>query len=195
MYSSFCDVDKEKEKEDNNDIKDKDKEYIKEDSFKYDWDWIKDVGEYILNDPFMQSHRGREYAIKIGLIKEVPEESVKPEMKFNIETTDFKQKKDNCRSCANIDSLLQGKKEDCPSCANIDSIYEDKKEIKDIIKNDSEIPQKKNRSKQEELNELKNKLTLDGITKDFLGLHNYTKDIDVRMINRNNQDSFESMFI
>ena len=93
VYSSFCDGYKEyKEKEDNNDIKDKDKEYIKEDSFKYDWDWIKDVGEYILNDPFMQSHRGREYAIKIGLIKEVPEESVKPEMKFNIETTDFKQK-------------------------------------------------------------------------------------------------------
>ena len=30
---------------------------MKEDSFKYDWDWIKDVGEYILNDPFMQSHR------------------------------------------------------------------------------------------------------------------------------------------
>jgi hypothetical protein len=40
----------------------------------------------------MQSHRGREYAIKIGLIKEVPEEALKPEVKFNIETTDFKQK-------------------------------------------------------------------------------------------------------
>ena len=59
---------------------------IKEDSFKYDWDWIKDVGEYILNDPFMQSHRGREYAIKIGLIKE------------------------DCPSCANIDSIYEGKK-------------------------------------------------------------------------------------
>ena len=127
---------------------------MKEDSFKYDWDWIKDVGEYILNDPFMQSHRGREYAIKIGLIKE-----------------------------------------DCPSCANIDSIYEDKKEIKDIIKNESEIPQQQNRSKQEELNEFKNKLTLDGITTDFLGIHNYTKDIDVRMTSINNQNSFESMFI
>ena len=233
VYSSFCDGYKEdKEKEDNNDIKDKDKEYIKEDSFKYDWDWIKDVGEYILNDPFMQSHRRREYAIKIGLIKEVPEESVKPEMKFNIETTDFKQKKDNCPSCANIDSILQAncpscanidsiyedklniekrncpscanidsiyEKEqtnnNCPSCANIDSIYEDKKEIKNIIKNDSEIPQKKKISKQEELKELKNKLTLDGITTDFLGIHNYTKDIDVRMISSNNQDSFESMFI
>ena len=66
---------------------------------------------------------------------------------------------------------------------------------KEFIKNDSEIPQKKNRSKQEELNELKNKLTLDGITTDFLGIHNYTKDIDVRMISSNNQDSFESMFI
>ena len=76
VYSSFCDVDKEKKNEDNNEIKDK--EDMKEDSFKYDWDWIKDVGEYILNDPFMQSHRGREYAIKIGLIKEVPEEAVKP---------------------------------------------------------------------------------------------------------------------
>ena len=141
-----------KENEDNNEIKDK--EDIKEDSFKYDWDWIKDVGEYILNDPFMQSHRGREYAIKIGLIKE-----------------------------------------DCPYCANIDSIYEDKKEIKDIIKNESEIPHKKKISKQEELNELKNKLTLEGITTDFLGIHNYTKDIDVRMININNQNSFESMFI
>ena len=66
---------------------------------------------------------------------------------------------------------------------------------KEFIKNDSEIPQKKKRSKQEELNELKRSLTLDGITKDYLGIHNYTKDIDVRMINRNNQDSFESMFI
>ena len=66
---------------------------------------------------------------------------------------------------------------------------------KDIIKNDSEITQKKKISKQEELNELKNKLTLEGITKDFLGIHNYTKDIDVRMISSNNQDSFESMFI
>ena len=66
---------------------------------------------------------------------------------------------------------------------------------KEFIKNDSEITQKKKRSKQEELNELKNKLTLDGITTDFLGIHNYTKDIDVRMISSNNQDSFESMFI
>ena len=85
-------------------------------------------------------------------------------------------------------------KEDCPSCANIDSIYEGKKE-KEFIKNDSEIPQKKKRSKQEELNELKRSLTIDGITKDFLGIHNYTKGIDVRMTSINNHDSFESMFI
>ena len=78
-------------------------------------------------------------------------------------------------------------KEDCPSCANIDSIYEDKKEF---IKNDSEIPQNKNRSKQEELNELKRSLTLDGITTDYLGIHNYTKGIDVRITSINNQDSF-----
>ena len=66
---------------------------------------------------------------------------------------------------------------------------------KEFIKNDSEIPQKKKRSKQEELNELKRSLTLDGITKDYLGIHNYTKGIDVRMTSINNQDSFESMFI
>lgn len=66
---------------------------------------------------------------------------------------------------------------------------------KEFIKVDSEIPQKKKISKREELNELKNKLTLDGITKDFLGIHNYTKDIEVRMISSNNQDRFESMFI
>ena len=66
---------------------------------------------------------------------------------------------------------------------------------KEFIKVDYKIPQQQNRSKQEELNELKNKLTLDGITTDFLGIHNYTKDIDVRMISSNNQDSFESMFI
>jgi hypothetical protein len=106
----------------------------------------------------------------------------------------FKEKNLNI-SKDRISRLLNEKKEDCPSCANIDSIYEDKKEIKDVIKNDSEITQKKKRSKQEELNELKNKLTLDGITTDFLGIHNYTKDIDVRMTSINNQDSFESMFI
>ena len=66
---------------------------------------------------------------------------------------------------------------------------------KEIIKVDFVIPQQQKRSKQEELNELKSKLTLDGITTDFLGMHNYTKDIDVRMISSNNQDSFESMFI
>ena len=86
-------------------------------------------------------------------------------------------------------------KEDCPSCANIDSIYEDKKELNYVIKNDSEIPQKKKRSKQEELNELKRSLTLEGITTDYLGIHNYTKDIDVRMASINNQDSFESILI
>ena len=66
---------------------------------------------------------------------------------------------------------------------------------KEFIKNDSEIPQKKKRSKQEELNELKRSLTLDGITTDYLGIHNYTKGIDVRMTSINNQDNFESMFI
>ena len=72
--------------------KDNSEKDMKEDSFKYNWDWIKDVGNFIENDPFMQSHRGREYAIKIGLIKEVPEEAIKPNVNFNIETTDFKQK-------------------------------------------------------------------------------------------------------
>lgn len=66
---------------------------------------------------------------------------------------------------------------------------------KEIIKVDYKITQQQNRSKQEELNELKNKLTLDGITTDFLGIHNYTKDIDVRMTSINNQNNFESMFI
>ena len=109
------------------------------------------------------------------------------EDKLNIE-------KRNCPSCANIDSIYEKELtfNNCPSCANIDSIYEDNK---DKLKNDSEIPQKKKISKREELNELKNKLTLDGITKDFLGIHNYTKDIEVRMISSNNQDRFESMFI
>ena len=77
----------EKQKDTNNETEERNIiQDIKEDSFKYDWDWIKDVGEYILNDPFMQSHRGREYAIKIGLIKE------------------------DCPSCANIDSIYEGKK-------------------------------------------------------------------------------------
>ena len=40
---------------------------MNKDSFEYDWDWIEDVGNFIENDPFMQSHRGREYAISIGL--------------------------------------------------------------------------------------------------------------------------------
>ena len=66
---------------------------------------------------------------------------------------------------------------------------------KEFIKNDSEITQKKKISKQEELNELKRSLTLDGITKDYLGIHNYTKDIEVRMASINNQNSFESMLI
>lgn len=66
---------------------------------------------------------------------------------------------------------------------------------KEFIKVDYKIPQQQKRSKQEELNELKHILTLDGITTDFLGIHNYTKDIDVRMVSSNNQDSFESMFI
>jgi hypothetical protein len=63
---------------------------MNENSFEYDWDWIKDVGNFIENDPFMQSHRGREYAISIGLIKEIPDD--KPEVDVEFNTDDFTEK-------------------------------------------------------------------------------------------------------
>ena len=107
---------------------------------------------------------------------------------------DEEKEKENKKS-AKLHSIVYS----CCCVADEEKKNEETNDIKDndkeFIKNDSEIYQKKKRSKQEELNELKRSLTLEGITTDFLGIHNYTKDIDVRMISSNNQDSFESMFI
>ncbi len=169
VYSSFCDVDKEKKNEETNYIKEKDKEDMNKD-IEDKYRWIIDVVDRIEHDEVIQKYR------KINL-----------EKKQNI--TDSSSSKEN--DIKEKEMLYK----DCPSCANIDSIYEDKKELNYVIKNDSEIPQKKKRSKQEELNELKRSLTLDGITTDYLGIHNYTKDIDVRMTSNSNHDSFESIFI
>ena len=85
VYSSSSDVDGSVNLE--GDLKDNSEKDMKENTFKYDWDWIKEVGNFIENDPFMQSHRGREYAISIGLIKEIPDD--KPEETESVNTNYF----------------------------------------------------------------------------------------------------------
>ena len=154
------------------------------------------------NQPTVSEHLG--YNISIETLKRYRKEYGKTKYNKSV-NTNYLSKIEETESVntnylsktesVNTNYLVEEKKERKETeSVNTNYLVEEKKE-RDIIKNDSEITQKKKRSKQEELNELKRSLTLDGITKDYLGIHNYTKDIDVRMINRNNQDSFESMFI
>ena len=57
--------------------------------------WITEVTDRIKTDPFIQSHRGREYAIRIGLIKDDTPKKANVDVEFR--TDEFTERIDQIK--------------------------------------------------------------------------------------------------